>query len=68
ELVKHQAGFAIVDPWTADQYQNDDAVCVLPLQPDIQFSVSMLCAEHTPQSISVKQFIASLKIYTHPIT
>ena len=68
ELVKHQAGFAIVDPWTAEQYQNDDAVCVLPLQPDIQFSVSMLCAEHTPQSISVKQFIASLKIHTHPIT
>ncbi|MCW4446562.1 LysR substrate-binding domain-containing protein [Vibrio splendidus] len=68
ELVKHQAGFAIVDPWTAEQYQNDDAVCVLPLQPDIQFSVSMLCAEHTPQSISVKQFIASLKSHTHPIT
>nr|WP_267136738.1 MULTISPECIES: LysR family transcriptional regulator [unclassified Vibrio] len=68
ELVKHQAGFAIVDPWTAEQYQNDDAVCVLPLQPDIPFSVSMLCAELTPQSISVKQFIASLKSHTHPIT
>ncbi|MEZ8310777.1 LysR family transcriptional regulator [Vibrio splendidus] len=68
ELVKHQAGFAIVDPWTAEQYQNDDVVCVLSLQPDIPFSVSTLCAEHTPQSISVKQFIASLKSHTQPIT
>ncbi len=68
ELVKHQAGFAIVDPWTAEHYQNDESVCVLPLQPDIQFSVSMLCAEHTPQSISVKQFITSLKSNIYPIT
>ena len=68
ELVKHQAGFAIVDPWTAEHYQNDESICVLPLQPDIQFSVSMLCAEHTPQSISVKQFRASLKSNIHPIT
>lgn len=68
ELVKHQAGFAIVDPWTAEQYQNDDSVRVLQLQPAIPFSVSTLCAEHTPQSISVRQFIASLKSHTHPIT
>ncbi|WP_061019646.1 LysR family transcriptional regulator [Vibrio splendidus] len=68
ELVKHQAGFAIVDPWTAEHYQNDESICVLPLQPDIQFSVSMLCAEHTPQSISFKQFIASLKSHAQPIT
>ena len=61
ELVKHQAGFAIVDPWTAEQYQNEDAVCVLSLQPEIPFSVSTLYAEHTPQSIVAKQFITALK-------
>ncbi|MEZ9167207.1 LysR family transcriptional regulator [Vibrio cyclitrophicus] len=61
ELVKYQAGFAIVDPWTAEQYQHDDSVCVLSLQPDIQFSVSTLCAEHTPQSIATKQFISALQ-------
>ena len=61
ELVKHQAGFAIVDPWTAEQYQNDDSVCVLSLQPAIPFSVSTLCAEHTPQSIAAKQFISALQ-------
>ncbi len=26
ELVKHHAGFAIVDPWTAKQYQDDESV------------------------------------------
>ncbi|NAZ92825.1 LysR family transcriptional regulator [Vibrio toranzoniae] len=61
ELVKHQAGLAIVDPWTAAQYQDDEAVCMLPLKPDIQFSVSILCAEHSPQSIAVKQFISALQ-------
>ncbi|MFM2643809.1 LysR family transcriptional regulator [Vibrio chagasii] len=61
ELVKYQAGFAIVDPWTAEHYQNEDAVCVLSLQPEIPFSVSTLYAEHTPQSIVAKQFISALQ-------
>ncbi len=61
ELVKHQAGFAIVDPWTAKQYRQDDAVSVHTLEPNMSFSVSILFAEHTPQSIATKQFITALK-------
>ncbi|EGR1748730.1 LysR family transcriptional regulator [Vibrio parahaemolyticus] len=61
ELVKHQAGFAIVDPWTAKQYRQDDAVSVHALAPNMSFSVSILFAEHTPQSIATKQFITALK-------
>ncbi|HHF3108437.1 LysR family transcriptional regulator [Vibrio diabolicus] len=61
ELVKHQAGFAIVDPWTAKQYRQDSAVSVHALEPNMSFSVSILFAEHTPQSIATKQFITALK-------
>ncbi|TXM14903.1 LysR family transcriptional regulator [Vibrio parahaemolyticus] len=61
ELVKHQAGFAIVDPWTAKQYRQDDAVSVHALEPNMSLSVSILFAEHTPQSIATKQFITALK-------
>ncbi|MCZ0922199.1 LysR family transcriptional regulator [Vibrio diabolicus] len=61
ELVKHQAGFAIVDPWTAKQYRQDNAVSVHALEPNMSFSVSILFAEHTPQSIATKQFITALK-------
>ncbi|EJI1392232.1 LysR family transcriptional regulator [Vibrio parahaemolyticus] len=61
ELVKHQAGLAIVDPWTAKQYRQDDAVSVHALAPNMSFSVSILFAEHTPQSIATKQFITALK-------
>ncbi|MBE4011008.1 LysR family transcriptional regulator [Vibrio parahaemolyticus] len=61
ELVKHRAGFAIVDPWTAKQYRQDDAVSVHALEPNMSFSVSILFAEHTPQSIATKQFITALK-------
>ncbi len=61
ELVRHQAGFAIVDPWTAKQYRQDDAVSVHALEPNMSFSVSILFAEHTPQSIATKQFITALK-------
>ncbi|EGR1220511.1 LysR family transcriptional regulator [Vibrio parahaemolyticus] len=61
ELVKHQAGFAIVDPWTAKQYRQDDAVSVHALESNMSFSVSILFAEHTPQSIATKQFITALK-------
>ncbi|EHE7896502.1 LysR family transcriptional regulator [Vibrio parahaemolyticus] len=61
ELVKHQAGFAIVDPWTAKLYRQDDAVSVHALEPNTSFSVSILFAEHTPQSIATKQFITALK-------
>nr|WP_302469522.1 LysR family transcriptional regulator [Vibrio antiquarius] len=61
ELVKHQAGFAIVDPWTTKQYRQDDAVSVHALETNMSFSVSILFAEHTPQSIATKQFITALK-------
>nr|WP_274613570.1 LysR substrate-binding domain-containing protein [Vibrio diabolicus] len=61
ELVKHQAGFAIVDPWTAKQYRQDSAISVHALEPNMSFSVSILFAEHTPQSIATKQFITALK-------
>lgn len=61
ELVKNEAGFAIVDPWTAKQYCQDDAVSVHALAPNMSFSVSILFAEHTPQSIATKQFITALK-------
>ncbi|HAS6779454.1 LysR family transcriptional regulator [Vibrio parahaemolyticus] len=61
ELVKHQAGFAIVDPWTAKQYRQDDVVSVHALEPNMSFSVSILFAENTPQSIATKQFITALK-------
>ncbi|EKA4468365.1 LysR family transcriptional regulator [Vibrio parahaemolyticus] len=61
ELVKHQAGFAIVEPWTAKQYRQDNAVSVHALEPNMSFSVSILFAEHTPQSIATKQFITALK-------
>ncbi|EGR0769272.1 LysR family transcriptional regulator [Vibrio parahaemolyticus] len=61
ELVKHQAGFAIVDPWTAKQYRQDNAVSVHALEPNMSFSVSILFAEHTSQSIATKQFITALK-------
>ncbi|HCE4628675.1 TPA: LysR family transcriptional regulator [Vibrio parahaemolyticus] len=61
ELVKYQAGFTIVDPWTAKQYRQDDAVSVHALAPNMSFSVSILFAEHTPQSIATKQFITALK-------
>ena len=61
ELVKHHAGFAIVDPWTAKQYQDDESVSVRSLSPALSFSISILFAEHSPQSISTKLFIESLK-------
>ncbi|MFH4412268.1 LysR family transcriptional regulator [Vibrio diabolicus] len=61
ELVKNETGFAIVDPWTAKQYRQDNAVSVHALEPNMSFSVSILFAEHTPQSIATKQFITALK-------
>ncbi|EGR0711557.1 LysR family transcriptional regulator [Vibrio alginolyticus] len=61
ELVKNEAGFAIVDPWTAKQYRQDNAVSVHASEPNMSFSVSILFAEHTPQSIATKQFITALK-------
>ncbi|EPA0544505.1 LysR family transcriptional regulator [Vibrio alginolyticus] len=61
ELVKNEAGFAIVDPWTTKQYRQDNAVSVHALEPNMSFSVSILFAEHTPQSIATKQFITALK-------
>ncbi|GMM74666.1 TPA: LysR family transcriptional regulator [Vibrio alginolyticus] len=61
ELVKNEAGFAIVDPWTAKQYRQDNADSVHALEPNMSFFVSILFAEHTPQSIATKQFITALK-------
>ena len=59
ELVAQDAGYAIVDPWTASQYQN--RVQTLSLEPSITVSVSLLHAAHYPLSIAAKWFIEQLE-------
>ncbi|MGF1718459.1 LysR family transcriptional regulator [Vibrio kyushuensis] len=61
ELVRHKAGSAIVDPWTAQQYQHSKEVQILQLEPTIPLHVSILHAEHQPLSITAQQFIQQLK-------
>ncbi len=46
ELVKNEAGFAIVDPWTAKQYRQDNAVSVHALEP-ICPSLSLFYSQST---------------------
>jgi len=58
ELVVAGAGNAIVDPWTANQYQ--DKVNRHRLEPTINVSVSLLHAEHRPLSIAAKWFVDQL--------
>lgn len=58
ELVVAGAGNAIVDPWTANQYQHK--VNRHRLEPHINVSVSLLHAEHRPLSIAAKWFVDQL--------
>lgn len=61
ELVRHNAGLAIVEPWTAKQYQSCADVTQLKLADPIQFHVSILHAEHHPLSVTAQQFIQHLQ-------
>ena len=59
ELVVHEVGCAIVDPWTAHQYK--DRVHRARLTPTIDITVSLLYAEHNPLSISARNFVQQLE-------
>ncbi|RTZ18294.1 LysR family transcriptional regulator [Vibrio aquaticus] len=59
ELVAQGAGYAIVDPWTAQQY--DQRVQCHVLEPSIGVCVSLLHAEHYPLSIAAKWFVEQLE-------
>ncbi|MEF1227463.1 LysR substrate-binding domain-containing protein, partial [Vibrio fortis] len=59
ELVVHEVGCAIVDPWTAYQYK--DRVHRARLTPTIDITVSLLYAEHNPLSISARNFVQQLE-------
>ncbi|MGD8231891.1 LysR family transcriptional regulator [Vibrio sp. TRT 1302] len=59
ELVAQGLGCAVVDPWTARQYQH--RVHSVSLNPTIEISVSLLYAEHSPMSIAAKWFVEQLK-------
>ncbi|MGY3572588.1 LysR family transcriptional regulator [Vibrio paucivorans] len=61
ELVKHNAGSAVVDPWTAAQFSHVNTMKAAELTPPIPLHVSILHAEHQPLSITAQQFIAALK-------
>ena len=58
ELVAQNVGCAVVDPWTAHQYQHK--VQSIQLSPKIDVSVSLLYAEHNPLSIAAKWFVQHL--------
>ncbi|MCK6262977.1 LysR family transcriptional regulator [Vibrio sp. ZSDE26] len=64
ELVRHSAGSAIVDPWTAQQFHASEQIQTLALEPRIPLHVSILHAEHQPLSITAQQFIDQLTNYT----
>lgn len=59
ELVAQGLGSAVVDPWTATQYQH--RVNSARLDPAIDISVSLLYAEHYPMSIAAKWFVGELE-------
>jgi len=61
ELVSHNAGIAIVEPWTARQYQSNERIEHIQLSQPIEFHVSILHAEHHPLSVTSHQFIDHLK-------
>ncbi|MEX0337049.1 LysR family transcriptional regulator [Vibrio tubiashii] len=58
ELVTYGNCNAVVDPWTAQHYQNK--VQTAQLEPAIRVSVSLLHAEHYPLSIAAKWFVEQL--------
>ncbi|GAM59438.1 lysR-family transcriptional regulator [Vibrio ishigakensis] len=59
ELVANGAGYAVVDPWTAEQYQH--RVNNYPLSPAIKVEVSLLYPEHRPLSITARWFVEQLQ-------
>jgi DNA-binding transcriptional LysR family regulator len=59
ELVAQNVGCAIIDPWTAQQYQG--RVSCINLDPAINISVSLLYAEHTPLNIAARAFVQKLE-------
>lgn len=63
ELVLHQAGVAVVDPWTAKHYQQGHYIhrlSAVKVIPEIAFSVSILHAEHQPISLTAQYFSEQL--------
>ncbi|MCG7499587.1 LysR family transcriptional regulator [Vibrio sp. Of7-15] len=63
ELVLHHAGIAVVDPWTAQHYQQAhylNRLSARKVSPDIAFSVSLLHAEHQPISLTAQYFSEQL--------
>lgn len=59
ELVANGAGSAVVDPWTAKQYQH--RVNCQQISPSIDIYVSLLYTEHRPLSITAKWFVEQLR-------
>lgn len=61
ELVIQGMGVTIVDPWTANNYQ--DTVRVISLAEQIPVTISLLFADHSPLSSTANQFIDLLCQY-----
>lgn len=59
ELVAQGLGCAVVDPWTANQYQG--RVNCASLLPTIDIYVSLIYAQHSPLSIGAKWFVEQLE-------
>ncbi|MGF1718239.1 LysR family transcriptional regulator [Photobacterium chitinilyticum] len=58
QLVEHGAGIAVVDPWTADLFASQ--LQKKRLEPALQFSVSLLYADHSPLSVTGEKFVSML--------
>ncbi|MGR5064975.1 LysR family transcriptional regulator [Photobacterium sp. DNB22_13_2] len=58
ELVIQGMGLAIVDPWTAKNYQ--DKVSVISLSEQIPVSISLLFADNSPLSSAANRFVELL--------
>ncbi|MGF1748717.1 LysR family transcriptional regulator [Vibrio cionasavignyae] len=67
ELAKLGAGIAIVDPWTAAQYQHCPELYVAELNTPLDCSVSLMTSDLHPLSITSKQFLQQLRQY-HTVT
>ncbi|WP_234494142.1 LysR family transcriptional regulator [Vibrio maritimus] len=61
ELAKLGAGIAIVDPWTADQYKNEENLKCVALSDSIDCSVSLLTSDIHAMSIATKNLLSILK-------
>ncbi|KHT63791.1 LysR family transcriptional regulator [Photobacterium gaetbulicola] len=67
ELVMQGMGIAVVDPWTAKNYQ--DKLAVHPLSDPLPVSVSLLFADNSPLSATANQLVDLLRsvLSEHPI-